>query len=72
MSVNMVKSISQAIGTVTGKYGAVTVAYVQQTDAWKRTFLSDKTAADFTAVVEKEAKSGALDRDVTTVALMQV
>ncbi|KAI1291252.1 hypothetical protein F5Y03DRAFT_377233 [Xylaria venustula] len=28
--------------------------------------------ADFTAVVEKEAKSGALDRDVTTVALMQV
>jgi hypothetical protein len=72
MSVNMVKSISQAIGTVTGKYGTVTVAYVQQTDAWKRTFLSDKTAADLTAAVERKAKAGELEPDVTTVALMQV
>ncbi|KAB5513402.1 hypothetical protein GE09DRAFT_1179771 [Coniochaeta sp. 2T2.1] len=51
MSVNMVKSISQAIATVAGKYGMAT--------------------ADFTAAVEREAKSGALGRDVTTVALMQ-
>ncbi|KAI1423749.1 hypothetical protein F5Y12DRAFT_716015 [Xylaria sp. FL1777] len=55
MSVNMVRSISQVIGTVAGKYGTVAVAYVQQTDAWKRAYLSDKTMAEFTAVVEREA-----------------
>ncbi|KAJ8109112.1 hypothetical protein ONZ43_g6230 [Nemania bipapillata] len=71
MSVNTVKSISHAIGVVIGKYGAVTVAYVKQTDAWRRTYVSDEALADFTTVVEKEAKSGALDRDVTTVALLQ-
>ncbi|KAH8907762.1 hypothetical protein BR93DRAFT_967639 [Coniochaeta sp. PMI_546] len=55
MSVNQVKSISQAVATVAGKYGMVTVAYVQETDAWRRTFLSSKAAADFTVAVEKEA-----------------
>ncbi|KAK3904459.1 hypothetical protein C8A05DRAFT_42450 [Staphylotrichum tortipilum] len=71
MSVNTIKSVSQAVATVVGKYGTVTVAYVQETDAWRRTFLSSKAAAEFTAAVEKEAKSGALGPDVTTVALMR-
>lgn len=72
MSVNVVKSISEAIATVAGRYGMVTVVYAQETDSWRRSYLSSKAAADFTAAVEKEAKSGALGRDVTTVALMQV
>ncbi|KAB5513626.1 hypothetical protein GE09DRAFT_1266685 [Coniochaeta sp. 2T2.1] len=71
MSVKTVKSISQAIATVAGKHSMVTVAYVRETDAWRRTLLSDKAAAEFTAVVEREAKSGALGKDVTIVALME-
>jgi hypothetical protein len=72
MSVNKIKSVSQAIATVVGKYGTVTVAYAQETDKWRRSFLSSKAAAEFTAAVEKEAKTGALGPDVTTVALVQV
>ncbi|KAK0741436.1 hypothetical protein B0T18DRAFT_420148 [Schizothecium vesticola] len=71
MPVKMVKTVSQAFTTVMGIYGPVTVAYVQETDTWKRDFLSHQAMTEFAAAVERQAKSGELSADVTTVALME-
>ncbi|KAM7189106.1 hypothetical protein V8F33_010227 [Rhypophila sp. PSN 637] len=69
--VKMVKSLSSAIATVTGKYGKVTVAYVAETDGWRRTMLSSQAQDEFVGAVEKEAKAGNFGPEVTTVALME-
>lgn len=70
--VKMIKAVSQAFATVHGIHGPVTVAYIKETDRWRRDFLSNQAMTDFTAVVKKQASSGALGPEVTTVALLQV